>query len=53
MDRSSRVFDLGCGNDALARHLKKRGHRVTDIDPSESEIAFAWKAPSQNQIHHE
>ena len=39
-----RVFDLGCGNGALARHLKSKGYEVTGVDPSSSGIAVARRA---------
>ncbi len=42
--RGQRVFDLGCGNGALARYLKGLGHEVTGVDPSESGIAIARRA---------
>jgi len=38
------VFDLGCGNGALARHLKEYGLKVTGVDPSESGIAIGNQA---------
>ncbi len=37
----SRVFDLGCGNGALARRLGALGYDVHGVDPSEQGIAFA------------
>lgn len=37
----TRVFDLGCGNGALARHLVQKGFDVTGVDPSESGIEIA------------
>lgn len=39
-----RVFDLGCGNGALARQLSKLGYEVHGVDPSEGGIAFAQQA---------
>lgn len=36
-----RVFDLGCGNGSLARHLRDLSYKVTGVDPSESGIAIA------------
>ncbi len=38
------MFDLGCGNGALARHLKAQGFEVTGVDPSETGIGIARKA---------
>ena len=38
-----RVFEVGCGNGALAHELSHRGWAVTGIDPSESGIAEARK----------
>ncbi|MEQ1842209.1 MAG: methyltransferase domain-containing protein, partial [Verrucomicrobiales bacterium] len=35
------VFDLGCGNGALARHLEELGYEVTGVDPSQSGIEIA------------
>lgn len=39
-----RVFELGCGNGAFARHLKHRGYQVEGVDPSEQGIEQARKA---------
>jgi 2-polyprenyl-3-methyl-5-hydroxy-6-metoxy-1,4-benzoquinol methylase len=39
-----KVFDLGCGNGTLARHLKSKGYEVTGVDPSSSGIAVARRA---------
>ncbi|HQW28155.1 MAG: class I SAM-dependent methyltransferase [Verrucomicrobiales bacterium] len=36
-----RVFDLGCGNGALARHIRDLGFDVTGVDPSETGIEIA------------
>jgi len=36
-----RIFDLGCGNGAVAYELSKRGWHVTGIDPSKEGIAQA------------
>lgn len=36
--RDKRVFDLGCGNGALARHLQGLGFDVTGVDPSQTGI---------------
>lgn len=38
-----RVFEVGCGNGALAHELARRGWNVTGIDPSESGVAEARK----------
>lgn len=42
--KPSRVFDLGCGNGAFARHLKALGHAVEGVDPSEEGIRRAREA---------
>jgi 2-polyprenyl-3-methyl-5-hydroxy-6-metoxy-1,4-benzoquinol methylase len=39
-----RIFDLGCGNGALARRLKTLGYEVRGVDPSEEGIAQARQA---------
>jgi 2-polyprenyl-6-hydroxyphenyl methylase/3-demethylubiquinone-9 3-methyltransferase len=39
-----KVFDLGCGNGAFARHLKSLGFEVTGVDPSEEGIIQARSA---------
>lgn len=36
-----RVFDLGCGNGALANRLHQKGFEVAGVDPSETGITFA------------
>ena len=36
----ARVFEIGCGNGALVRELRKRGHEVIGIDTSESGVAM-------------
>jgi 2-polyprenyl-6-hydroxyphenyl methylase/3-demethylubiquinone-9 3-methyltransferase len=46
----ARVFDLGCGNGALARRLKGLGYSVTGVDPSESGIAIARKADTDLRL---
>lgn len=38
------VFDLGCGNGALAAHLTDQGFSVSGVDPSASGIALANEA---------
>ena len=42
--QEKRVFDLGCGNGAFARHLKSCGYRVQGVDPSEEGIGKARQA---------
>jgi 2-polyprenyl-3-methyl-5-hydroxy-6-metoxy-1,4-benzoquinol methylase len=42
--RGARVFDLGCGNGALARWLDKLGYQVAGVDPSEGGIKHAHEA---------
>lgn len=41
-----RVFDLGCGNGAFARHLDGLGFEITGVDPSEEGIALAQATDS-------
>jgi 2-polyprenyl-6-hydroxyphenyl methylase/3-demethylubiquinone-9 3-methyltransferase len=36
-----RVFDLGCGNGAIAAELAGRGFDVSGVDPSDEGIAYA------------
>ncbi len=43
-EKAERVFDLGCGNGAFARHLKLQGFDVEGVDPSEEGIARAKEA---------
>ena len=43
-----RVFELGCGNGATARHLAQHGYSVTAVDPSESGIAIAKEFESEH-----
>jgi len=38
-----RVFELGCGNGAIARMLAAEGYTVTAVDPSRSGIEIAKK----------
>jgi 2-polyprenyl-3-methyl-5-hydroxy-6-metoxy-1,4-benzoquinol methylase len=47
---SKRIFDLGCGNGALAAELAKCGYDVTGVDPSESGIKHARRAHPQLQF---
>jgi len=44
-----RVFEIGCGNGAIAHQLSALGFAVTGIDPSESGIAVAREAYQQRQ----
>ncbi|XZE55529.1 class I SAM-dependent methyltransferase [Planctomycetaceae bacterium SH139] len=37
----SRIFDLGCGNGALAFRLTEEGRMVTGVDPSLNGIRIA------------
>ena len=39
--RAKRVFDLGCGNGAMARVLAVEGWEVSGVDPSLEGIAYA------------
>jgi 2-polyprenyl-6-hydroxyphenyl methylase/3-demethylubiquinone-9 3-methyltransferase len=39
-----RVFDLGCGNGAVAAALTRHGYEVVGVDPSQSGIEVARKA---------
>jgi 2-polyprenyl-6-hydroxyphenyl methylase/3-demethylubiquinone-9 3-methyltransferase len=36
-----RIFEVGCGNGAIAKALESTGFEVTGVDPSESGIAHA------------
>jgi 2-polyprenyl-6-hydroxyphenyl methylase/3-demethylubiquinone-9 3-methyltransferase len=46
-----RVFDLGCGNGALAAALHERGYEVTGVDPSEEGIRQGQKAYPDLDLH--
>lgn len=46
-----RVFDLGCGNGAVARHLADLGFTVTGVDPSEQGIGWARQADPSLDLH--
>ncbi|HQR06096.1 MAG TPA: class I SAM-dependent methyltransferase [Gemmatales bacterium] len=43
-DAYKRLFDLGCGNGAVADQLVKEGYHVIGVDPSEIGIELAKKA---------
>lgn len=45
-----RVFDLGCGNGAFARHLKQLSHTVVGVDPSADGIALAKQSDPDLQL---
>ncbi|MBL9156728.1 MAG: class I SAM-dependent methyltransferase [Verrucomicrobiales bacterium] len=45
-----RVFDLGCGNGTLARHLGKLGYEVYGVDPSEEGISQARIADPETRL---
>jgi 2-polyprenyl-3-methyl-5-hydroxy-6-metoxy-1,4-benzoquinol methylase len=45
-----RVFDLGCGNGAVARHLATLGYDMTGVDPSVEGIAQAHQANSRLKL---
>lgn len=38
---AKRVFELGCGNGALAREISARGFQVVAVDPSKEGVALA------------
>ena len=46
-----RVFDLGCGNGALAGALNERGYEVTGVDPSEEGIQQGREAYPEVDLH--
>src|SRR5262249_34707082 len=48
----ARIFEIGCGNGAMARTLGALGYSVTGIDPSPSGIAIARQFES-DQLHFE
>ena len=52
IDASSakRIFDLGCGNGAFARHLNSLGYQANGVDPSEEGIARAKCADPSLQV---
>lgn len=43
-DLSRKVFEIGCGSGATAKHLSDLGFDVTGIDPSKSRIELANSA---------
>lgn len=45
-----RVFELGCGNGALAREISARGFQVVGVDPSEEGVALAQRSSPGLQI---
>ncbi len=45
-----RVFDLGCGNGAFARHLTELGYQVDAVDPSQEGVARARKADQNDSL---
>lgn len=49
-NRVRKVFDLGCGNGALARHLKELGIETIGCDPSETGIEFARAADPEIRL---
>jgi 2-polyprenyl-3-methyl-5-hydroxy-6-metoxy-1,4-benzoquinol methylase len=49
--RERRVFELGCGNGALAAALCERGYQVAGVDPSESGIEQARLAHPEASLH--
>lgn len=46
----ARVFDLGCGNGAIAGLLHERGFDVTGVDPSPSGIDLARSRHPQTRL---
>jgi 2-polyprenyl-3-methyl-5-hydroxy-6-metoxy-1,4-benzoquinol methylase len=44
------VFDLGCGNGAFARFLKKHRYEVSGVDPSEQGILQAKRADPELNV---
>lgn len=47
---SRRIFDLGCGNGAVAHQLHQAGYEVTGVDPSADGIRFANEAYPQLRL---
>jgi 2-polyprenyl-3-methyl-5-hydroxy-6-metoxy-1,4-benzoquinol methylase len=45
-----RIFDLGCGNGAVASELSKLGYSITGVDPSEDGIRLAKVACPHLQL---
>lgn len=48
--KNQKVFDLGCGNGAFARHLKALRHEVVGVDPSEEGISHARRMDSEQLL---
>lgn len=48
--RPKRIFDLGCGNGAVANELHQRGYEVIGVDPSEEGIQLANQAYPHLQV---
>lgn len=42
--KPKRILDLGCGNGALCRSIKKAGHDIVGCDPSEEGVQVAKQA---------
>lgn len=45
-----RVFELGCGNGALAREISARGFQVVGVDPSKEGVALAQRSARHLRI---
>ena len=46
-----RVFEIGCGNGAFLRHLKKLNIESMGVDPSEQGISLAKSVDPRLQVH--
>jgi len=48
--KASRVFEMGCGNGAFARHLLSLGLDVTGVDSSPFGIAESWRIDPEMRL---
>ena len=48
--QEKRIFDLGCGNGSLSRHLQMHGYQVQGVDPSEEGILQAKMADPSTRL---
>jgi len=49
--KQRRIFDLGCGNGAVAAHLSRLGYEVHGVDTSEEGIAIAKEDHPDIDLH--
>lgn len=47
----TRIFELGCGNGAVAARLQRSGYQVTGVDPSKEGITIARETHPTLELH--